>query len=121
MSYKIDFHNATSEQIEKALSERIQKIRLARNISRTKLAQEAGVSLRTLVRLEEGLGVTFDTIIRIMIALKVQENLSILLPDPSNQPLDLLEMKGRERKKARPKKPKGPIPWTWNDKGDNGG
>ena len=116
MGYPIDFSNATSEQIEKALSERIQKIRLSRNIPREVLAREAGVSLRTIARLEEGLGVTFDTMIRVMIALRLQDHLSALLPDPSIQPIAYLEMKGKERKKARAKKQKTSEPWTWNEK-----
>lgn len=114
MTYQIDFSYATSEQIEKALCERIKKIRLLKNWPREKLAREAGISVRTLARLEDGEGVTFDTIIRVMIALRIQENLLVLFPDPSIRPIEMLEMKGKERKRAGRKVKEDTTPWTWN-------
>jgi transcriptional regulator with XRE-family HTH domain len=65
MSYKIDFSTATSGQIESALCKRLESIRLSRNITQAQLAKEAGVSPRTIGRLEKGLGVSMDTFIRV--------------------------------------------------------
>ncbi|HWQ47182.1 MAG TPA: helix-turn-helix domain-containing protein [Longilinea sp.] len=117
MTYQIDFNYANSDQIEKAICERIKKTRLLRNWSRDRLAQESGVSSRTIARLEEGAGVTFDTIIRVMIAMRIQENLLVLFPDPSIRPIEMLEMKGKERKKASKRKEDDPAPWTWGPEG----
>ena len=71
MSYKIDFSVATSHQIEATLCKRLESIRLSRNITQTQLAEEAGVSPRTIGRLEKGQGVSMDTFIRIMMALSI--------------------------------------------------
>ena len=119
MSYKIDFSIASSEQIEAELCKRLETIRLARNITQKQLAREAGVSTRTIGRLEKGQGVSLDTFVRVMTALQVQQNLEALLPDPSVRPIERVGIGAGERKRARPatsgeKRP----PWSWGDDRD---
>ncbi len=58
MANKIDFSVATSQQIEAALCEQLERIRLSRNVTQVQLAAEAGVSPRTIGRLEKGQGVS---------------------------------------------------------------
>ena len=114
MTYKIDLSIATSNQIEKAVCKRIKDIRLTRNITQARLAEEAGVALRTIKRLEKGEGVTFNTFIRVLIALKIQQNLEGLLPDPSVRPMDRINLSGSERKRASLSQPQSEkVPWSW--------
>lgn len=116
MPYEIDFSLASSEQIEVALCKRVEKIRLLRNITRSELASRAGVSLKTLSRLEKGEGTTLDTFIRVMSALGIQSNLATLLPDPSIRPMERIRHSGMERQRARPEKKRGSdSTWTWGD------
>jgi transcriptional regulator with XRE-family HTH domain len=116
MSYKIDFSTATSDQIEAAICKRLESIRLSRNLSQIQLAVEAGVSPRTIGRLEKGEGISLDTFIRILTALKVQQNLEGLLPDPAVRPIERVGMSRKERKRARPKPTiDEPSNWTWGD------
>lgn len=120
MTYKIDFSTATSEQIEAALCARLSRIRLSRNITQKQLADEAGVSLRTIGRMENGEGVSLDTFIRALIALRVQHSLEILLPDPAVRPVERVSESGEERQRARPKvTSEGQEAWTWGDDGDD--
>jgi transcriptional regulator with XRE-family HTH domain len=116
MSYKIEFSAATSGQIESALCKRLESIRLSRNITQAQLAKEAGVSSRTIGRLEKGLGVSMDTFIRVTIALGIQQNLEALLPDPTVRPIERIGMSAGERKRARPTKSTDELPtWSWGD------
>ena len=120
MDYKIDFTIAQSKQIEVALCKQLKKIRLARNITQEKLAEEAGLSIRTVYTLEKGLGVSLDTFIRVLIALNIQYNLEVLLPDPEIKPIDLLKKKKKERKRARTESSRHKdIDWVWGDEKDN--
>lgn len=120
MSYNIDFSIATSDQIEAVLCKRIESIRLSRNITQEQLADEAGVSIRTIGRLEKGQGVSMDTFIRVMIALRIQQNLETLLPDPTVRPIERIGLDAGERKRARPTKSKNELPtWSWGDKEDD--
>ncbi len=116
MSYNIDFSVATSNQIETALCKRLESIRLSRNITQAQLAEEAGVSPRTIGRLEKGQGVSMDTFIRIMMALSIHQNLEALLPDPSVRPIERIGMSAGERQRARPNKTIDELPnWSWGD------
>jgi putative transcriptional regulator len=120
MSYKIDFSVATSDQIEAALCKRLESIRLSRNITQTQLAEEAGVSPRTIGRLEKGQGVSMDTFIRIIMALSIQQNLEALLPDPTVRPIERVGMGAQARKRARPSKSIDELPtWSWGDSEDD--
>jgi putative transcriptional regulator len=116
MTFEIDFSLASSKQIEKALSQRLENIRLLRNMTQTQLAKDAGISLKTLGRLESGQGVSLDTFIRVLIALRIQGNMQNLLPDPSIRPVERMRFEGTERKRARPNKSKKEdATWTWGD------
>ena len=121
MSYNIEFSVATSDQIEAALCKRLESIRLSRNITQAQLAEEAGVSPRTIGRLEKGQGVSVDTFIRIMIALGIQQSLEALLPDPTVRPIERVGIGAGERKRARPTQTSNERPtWSWSDgEGDN--
>jgi len=116
MFYNIEFSVATSAQIEAALCKRLESIRLSRNITQEQLAEEAGVSTRTIGRLEKGEGVSMDTFIRVMMALNIQQNLEALLPDPNVRPIERVGMGAGERKRARPAKSMDELPgWSWGD------
>lgn len=119
MSYKVDFTTATSDQIETALCKRLESIRLSRNITQRQLAEEAGVSTRTIRRLEKGQGVSLDTFIRVLSALRIQHSLENFLPDPTVRPIERVGLRTGERKRARP------VPvsqersaWSWGDEKD---
>jgi len=118
MSYKIDFSLATSDQIEAAICKRLENIRLSRNMTQIQLAGQAGVSPRTIGRLEKGQGVSFDTLIRVLMALGIQQNLGALLPDPTVRPVERIDIGGTERKRARPGTSRTePTTWSWGDGG----
>ena len=120
MDNQIDFSIASSNQIEKALCKQLENIRLTRNITQVQLANESGVSPNTIRRLENGMSITLDTFIRVLLALGVQQNLKVLLPDPSIRPIDRVNIGGTERKRASSKKTStGKTPWVWGDESEN--
>jgi len=116
MMDSIDYAIANSEQIELDLCEKLVRIRLTRNITQKYLAEQAGVSVRTIRRLEKGLGVSLDTFIRALTALGVQQNLESMLPDPRIRPIDRAALKGVERKRAKQGKiSEEKTAWVWGD------
>ncbi len=120
MSYYIDFSVATSDQIEAALCKRLESVRLSRNTTQIQLAKDAGVSPRTIGRLEKGQGVSLDTFIRVLTALRIQQNLEALLPDPTVRPIERIDIGGRERKRARPVRSSDETAiWAWGDGEDD--
>jgi len=111
-----DFELASSENIENTLSQRVERLRLSRNITQARLARDAGVSRSTITRLgQDGKGISLDSFIRILQALQLGAGLHALLPDPDLSPLEELNKKRKPpRQRARPKKT-SPAKWTWNE------
>ena len=119
MNHKINFDNASSEAIIKAIGQRLDEIRLSQNISQANLAKEAGVSRSTLTRLADGRPISLDSFIRVMQALRLTDQLADLLPNPSIRPVDRVRLDGAERQRARKKPASGKDTkagkWVWGD------
>jgi len=116
MSSNVNFKTASSTQIEQLLGELLARHRLDNNLSQAVLAERAGVSLRTIKRVENGEGSSLDTFIRILTALGLQENLQSLIPVEAVSPLDRIDEKTRERQRARSvKEAEASKPWSWGD------
>ena len=116
MDHKNEFSVASPRQIAIQLGERLAEIRLSLNQTQAQVSDEAGVSRGALVRLENGQGVSLDTLIRVMTALNLQEHLANLLPNPSIRPLERVALAGRERQRARPKQEsEDDGSWSWGD------
>jgi transcriptional regulator with XRE-family HTH domain len=118
MAHNIEYTLTSPADIEADLGRRLEEIRLGKNINQTQLAEEAGVSRRTITRLENGEGVSLDTLIRVVQALGLADRLATLLPDPSVRPIDRVRLKGRERKRARPTAKNVSREWSWAEKTD---
>ena len=114
------FNLASSDQIEGFLCARIAQIRISRNISQKKLADEAGVAVKTVGRMERGEGVSLDSFIRVMQALGLTGHLQALLPDPSIRPMERIRNKKIERKRSRQSSKNGEeSAWSWGNQLEN--
>ena len=113
MSQKTERVN--SEAIERDVCKKLERIRLLKNTSQAKLAEAAGVSRRTISRMENGEGISLDTFIRVMQALNLTDHLTAMLPNPEIRPIERVGRKGKgERKNASsPRTPKKTKKWEW--------
>jgi transcriptional regulator with XRE-family HTH domain len=105
----------TDEALLRELGHRIAQQRLDRNLSQAQLAEQAGISKRTLERLEAGAAATqLSLFLRVLRQLDLLERLDLLIPEPQPSPLALLELQKAGRKRAsrrRIAKPAGS--WAW--------
>lgn len=99
------------------MGSRLTAIRLGKNLTQADLAEQAGVSKRTILRLESGeVAARLSAFIRVCRALGILAQLNILLPEPGPSPVDLLRMHGKVRRRAsrpRPGAADATAPWTW--------
>ena len=110
---------ATDEVVLNELGERLAKIRLDRNLTQAQLATQAGVSKRTVERLEAGtVGTQLSGFIRVCRTLDVIGRFDLLVPEPVPSPVEQLKRAGRERRRASTVKPAKPSAkkWQWGDK-----
>ncbi|MBK6942159.1 MAG: helix-turn-helix domain-containing protein [Planctomycetes bacterium] len=99
------------------LGQRLAQLRLAANQTQAQLAGVAGVSQRTVARIEDGESTQLTNWIRVLRALGLLANLDRLVPAPGPSPLAQLEAKSKVRRRASTKRaPRGtPRPWSWDD------
>ncbi len=113
---KISTH-LTDEAILAELGTRLAATRLDRNLTQADLAEEAGVSKRTVERLESGeVAARLSGLVRVCRALGLLERFDALVPPPVPSPIAELKLARRTRKRAR-KKAAAPAArkWTWGD------
>jgi transcriptional regulator with XRE-family HTH domain len=108
---------STDEAVLGELGRRFARYRLDRNLTQAQLAREAGVSRRTVERIEAGESAQLASFIRILRALELIDNVDALVPEPIASPIEQLKLRGKERRRASPKtQPRGaPGDWTWGD------
>ncbi len=109
--------NDSDGAILKELGDRLSRYRLNRNLTQDLLAKEAGVSKRTLIRIEGGQSVSIDNLIRVLRAQNLLGNLDALVPAPPASPIQQAKLHGKRRQRASTpsSKPSDPEPWSWGD------
>lgn len=110
--------NGSDEVVLAELGRRLLQHRLNRDLTQQAVATEAGVSLRTLQRMELGHSTQLTNLIRVLRVLGLLDNLCALVPEPPVSPIEQLKLKGRVRKRASGKvsEPQSSNePWSWGD------
>jgi transcriptional regulator with XRE-family HTH domain len=98
------------------LGRRVAQLRLDRDLTQQQLADEAGISRHTLLRLEDGQSVTLSAFLRVLRALELLDGLEVLVPEPLPSPLAQLERQGGQRQRAsggHSARDDEPGAWEW--------
>ena len=104
----------TSRALRTELGRRLARLRLARNVTQRALAEDAGIGLRTLGRLEAGQPSSLDSLLRLAIVLGLADGLLNAVPSQEIRPIERMDSGGRERRRARPRKGVSrEEPWSW--------
>jgi transcriptional regulator with XRE-family HTH domain len=117
----------TSELTDKAIlheiGDRLERRRIDAGLTQAQLAEEAGISKRTVERIEAGRSSDFVMLLRVLRVLKLLEALDQSVSDLPQSPLVLLRGRGRARKRVGhsrrqpdgPAAPKPAAPWKWRE------
>jgi transcriptional regulator with XRE-family HTH domain len=102
------------------LGGRVARMRLSKNLTQAALAEQAGVSKRTLERLESGeVAVQLSGLVRVSRALGLAENWDALIPEIGPSPMAQLKRQGRRRQRASGSRgdetASAPAKWTWGE------
>ena len=93
--------SATDEFLLRELGAKLARVRLEKNLTQAQLAAQAGISLRTLSRIESGSGASVvSAFIRVCRALGLAERFAAIVPEPVPSPMEQLKMQGRQRRRA---------------------
>jgi len=95
---------------------RLQRARLDRELTQAGLAERAGLSKRTIERIEDGASTQMSSLVRILRALELFGGLELLVPEAGPSPMELLRRKGKSRQRASKRRDQEPDgAWTWGD------
>ena len=86
-------------ELQLQLGERVRALRVRHKLRQNDLASKAGVSLRSVVRLETGRGSTVESLMRVLHSLGTAEQaLNMLAPTPTVSPLALMRRRPEPRR-----------------------
>lgn len=109
----------TDEALLELIGGRLAAMRLARNLTQEELAEQAGLGVRTVQRLETGaVAAQLSGFLRVCRVLGVLERLDLLLPEPKPGPMELLRGRGKARQRARGRRGRAATvkeEWTWGE------
>jgi DNA-binding XRE family transcriptional regulator len=108
----------TDELILEELGKRLSHVRLQRNLTQAALAEQAGISKRTVERLESGeVSARLSAFLRVCRVLGLIDQVNSMIPEAKPTPMDHLRWKSRVRKRASGvTPPQGKTgAWTWGD------
>lgn len=110
--------NITDQAVLKEIGERITTHRLNQNLTQGDIAEQSGVSKRTVERLEAGESVQSTSLIRIFRSLGLLPRLEILFPESIPSPIAQLKLHGKKRRRASSKGSRSSdikTTWNWGD------
>ena len=113
----LKLNTITDDAVLEELGRRLGRRRLDLQLTQAKLAEQAGVSKRTVERMEAGAAAQTLSLIRVLRVLGLLQGLDQLIPDTGPRPMDLLKLKGKERRRAsssRTADRSGEV-WSWGD------
>lgn len=106
----------TDDTLLQELGLRLSRYRIEAGFTQAELAYEAGISKRTLERMEAGSSTQLSSLVRVLRALALVDHLDALIPDTVPSPMKELMGTEHVRKRASRKKSPTPLgPWTWGD------
>lgn len=96
------------------LGETLKLYRVSLNLSQADIEEKSGVSKRSISRLEQGDGIQLDNFIKVLSALNLEDNLSVLVPNIKNRPSYHLDKERKEKRRARKTREKKTT-FQWGD------
>lgn len=96
---KYDFYN--NNEIFELIGKKLQEYRVSKNISQKQLSKITGVSRSRISDIENGSPSSLVSLIEIMRALKILDNIELLIPSVVKSPREVLKETLKKRKRAR--------------------
>jgi transcriptional regulator with XRE-family HTH domain len=108
----------TDEALLGRIGERLARLRLSKNLTQEQVAEQAGLGLRTVQRLESGESATqLSGFVRVCRVLGLVDGLDAFIPEQAESPIARVKLQGRRRQRATGRKaaPGEAKKWTWGE------
>lgn len=109
------YGDENNQMIMKELGQRIQESRIAMNLTQAQMAEQSGVALRTVARIEKGESVNVENVLNVLRVLGVLGNLNQLLQEQVIAPTELIDVGKKRRRASGKQKSQKRETWVWGD------
>ena len=86
------------------IGRRMRDYRMRMEMTQGELAEKSGISMGTIVRMEQGGAISTLLFISVLRTMGLLENLEVLLPELSISPIQMRKLQGRKVQRIRHKK-----------------
>ncbi|MEP7243409.1 MAG: helix-turn-helix transcriptional regulator [Gammaproteobacteria bacterium] len=113
--------NVTTEATDAAilgqLGSRLARHRLQRNMTQAQAATVAGLSKRTVERIEAGESTQLTNLVRLFRALGLDQQFAALVPELPPSPIQQLDSRSKGRRRASSRRNAVPVAraWSWKE------
>jgi len=106
----------TAEAIIGELGRRLGRRRVQLELTQAEVAKRAGISKRTLERIEAGRDTQLSSFLRLLRVLELAEGMEQVAPELKYSPVQMAKLRGAERKRVSRKAAKPTRDsWRWGD------
>ena len=106
------YDSQSNKSILNEVGLRIKQRRISLSITQQDLSEKTGISLRTIINIENGNNFSFENLVLILKALKLADNLNDLIPESKIDPIALLNFDKQRQRASKIKQTKN---WKWGD------
>jgi transcriptional regulator with XRE-family HTH domain len=104
----------TNSQIIEEIGKRIKARRIALNMTQSDVANDSGVSLRTISGFENGENISLDNLISILRVLRLLQEFNSVFPEKMINPFEVLSL-GQSKKRVYRKRVNNNKTWKWEE------
>jgi len=105
----------SNDAVLKQLGKRLLQYRLNKNMTQAALSKEAGVSARTINRVEHGQSTHLSNLISLLRSLDLLQNIDALIPKPAISPIQQIALQGKSRQRASSSVKEKSETWSWGE------
>lgn len=106
--------SSNNQTIRKEIGNRVKTTRISMNLTREDFSKKTGISVSTISRLEEGKNINVDALFNVLRYFQCIDNIDLLLTDPAESPMWLINSKN-SRQRATRKKKENIKPFIWEE------
>lgn len=104
-----------NETIMKELGKRIQDTRIAMSYTQAEMSKRAGVSPRTVERIEHGENVKVENVLNVLRSLNLIGNIDLLVNEQEISPEELFRNKNKRMRASSKQKEGNASEWKWGE------
>ena len=107
---------SSNEEVLRELGKRIREVRIDMDMTQSEAAKKAGVTAKTISRIENGEDLSVSTMLNVLRALGLAQNMDALIPEPTARPSRLMaNEKERLRVRKKASQTDSSRQWKWGD------